>query len=456
LNFLIEGFLKWKHSRKSNFKLKIAGEMWIKSSDISASIKKYKTNPDIEFTGYISEEQLKEIYSHASGFVHTSYEEGFGFPVLEAMHFGLPVLCSRNIATEEISKPYSITVDPLDINSYTSGLDKLNEVITSGKRIKYDIKYSPNLMQNQLEELLDKLTSKIRKYHKIQIPPALTSEQAIEKTLVYSNLFNSGIKKDKLHKQIFDKLLNLNELHQIIEKLIAEDLISFNDDVVKLKSNGKGFYNKVKKSIDNKKLIKIVNFLYMLPLTSMVSLSGGTTHYGIENHDDVDVFIITKPNTVYLVYFIIHLFSIFFKVRDVLCVNYLIDEVNLFIDHTHDPYTAHQIISLTPLKNERMLHQFWKENDWVREFFPNFTYNEEENQKSSKFYFLFKPLNNILMSFYRYIYHNRLRLPDPEDSVKLTERCIKLHTNDHRDKIMNEFKIAWEEYSNSYKLTYKL
>ena len=453
LNFLIEGFLKWKNSGKNNYKLKIVGELWIKSPAMISLLKKYRNNTDVEFTGYVTETQLYEIYSGASGFVHTSFEEGFGFPVLEAMHFGLPVLCSRNIATEEISKPDSISIDPSNTESYLEGLDKLENLIHEKKQINYHIKYTPGLMSNQLGELLEKLTTLVRKYHRIKIPSAETPEQAIEKTLVYSNLFNSGIRSDNIHKQIFDKSLSPNELQRLIEKLTSMDLISHDDGMLKLKNFEEGFYVRDKNKIENKKLRRIIDFLLVLPFVSLISFSGGSTHYGLENHEDIDLFIITKPNTIYIVYFLIHIYSVLFKVRNILCVNYLLDERNILIDHSHDPYTAHQVISLTALKNEKMLNHFWKANDWVKEYFPNFEYSENEIKKSSKFYAVFKPFNNILMLFYKTLYRDKLKLLQKDDSMKLTNQCIKLHTNDYRDRIMNEFKAAWEQYSRSYKLT---
>jgi glycosyltransferase involved in cell wall biosynthesis len=51
--------------------------------------------PDqVKFLGYISNEQLEELYRTASLFVSLSFDEGFGIPVLEALYCGCPVLLS--------------------------------------------------------------------------------------------------------------------------------------------------------------------------------------------------------------------------------------------------------------------------------------------------------------------------------------------------------------------------
>jgi glycosyltransferase involved in cell wall biosynthesis len=464
LNFLIEGFLKWKNSQQLNYKLKIVGEVWIKSRSVADLLNKYSNHPDIDFTGYVTEEQLEEIYSGASGFIHTSFEEGFGFPVLEAMSYKLPILCTKGIATEEISRPKSITVDPINSESYMEGLDKLQGLILNEKRIDYKIKYTPEQMCGQLNELLERLSARVTKIYRVNIPKAKTHEEAIEKTLVYSGLFNAGIREVNLHKQIFDLQLTKEEMATALENLLLKEIINKQNDLIELKNNDEGYYKKKKKVINDNTVHKILNFLHKLPLVSQISFSGGTANYGIHDHDDIDLFIITRPYTVYIVYFIIHIYSVIFRLRKELCVNYLIDEINLHINHSYDLYTAQQIISLISLKNQNMINKFWNENEWVKKYFPNFeigqsNYEDEKENRNdgitegesystsdSDDYSLFRFVNKVLMIFYKFLYRNKIKSLDNKSSVILTEHCMKLHSHDHKSKIINEFKKAWDNY----------
>ena len=57
----------------------------------------------VDFTGYISQEQLASYFQHALGYVFPSTNEGFGLPVLEAFSFGLPVIISRQGALMEVA-----------------------------------------------------------------------------------------------------------------------------------------------------------------------------------------------------------------------------------------------------------------------------------------------------------------------------------------------------------------
>jgi len=68
----------------------------------------------IIFTGYITNEQVRRLYEKADAFVFPSLSEGFGLPVLEAFHFGAPLLCSSTTSLPEIAGDAALYFDPAD------------------------------------------------------------------------------------------------------------------------------------------------------------------------------------------------------------------------------------------------------------------------------------------------------------------------------------------------------
>ncbi|KAB2845289.1 MAG: glycosyltransferase family 4 protein, partial [Melioribacteraceae bacterium] len=338
LTFLVENFLLWKEIRKTNIKLKLAGELWIKNKETKNLLRKYSSNESVDFLGYVSEDELKNLYRNASALVHTSFVEGFGFPILEAMSFNLPVLCSKNTAAEEISSPYSININPSDPVDLIFGFDELFDL--KNQIVKYrHIQFSPELMREQLNPVLEKLESIIIPKIYKQNFKARDTEEAVLKTLLYAGLFNSGISKEDLLKNIFYVKLSQQELDNILINLFNKNEIHYNGNSVHINSVSKDFYKKEKQIIEEQKVQKIFKILNNLPFVSAVALSGGTANYGINNHNDIDVFIITKPHSAFIVYLLIHLFSLILKVRNELCANYLIDENNIRINNNRDIYT---------------------------------------------------------------------------------------------------------------------
>jgi len=444
LHFLLKTFIKWKDITKVDLKLIIAGEFWLKTTETKKILNEFNDCSSIEFTGYVDEDKLKGLYSNASGFVHTSFVEGFCLPVLEAMHYKLPIICSFNTGAEEISKPNSIIINPYSEKSLLNGLDKLFELIKTKRKIDYEIKYSPSLMRKQLSEVVEILKSKVKNKILISVPVARNKEEAVEKTLLYSSLFNSGMNKAYLHQSIFDVKMNEEELERILLKLYLQNKIYFKNDSVFLNYSS-SLKNKSKKIPNHSKNKKALRLLGFIPFISSASLSGGTVQYGYENHNDIDLFIITKPNALYIVYALIHVFSLFFKVREELCANYLIDERVMEIKYPHDFYTAHQIISLRAIKNKKLLDCFFNQNNWIKEYFPNFSWEKTDLDKQAKNIFL-SPLNKIIKFFYRTIYRKKLSESKNNNSIKLEELCIKLHTNDNRSRITEEFFRAIKDY----------
>jgi len=79
----------------------------------------------VRFIGYVDEADKAVLLSGAKGFAFPSLYEGFGFPVLEAMACGVPVLCSNTSSLPEVAGEAALQVDPLNIDEIASGLRRI-------------------------------------------------------------------------------------------------------------------------------------------------------------------------------------------------------------------------------------------------------------------------------------------------------------------------------------------
>jgi glycosyltransferase involved in cell wall biosynthesis len=80
---------------------------------------------DVVFTGRVSDEDLVALYSGAACFVFPSLYEGFGFPVLEAMACGCPVVTSTASSLPELAGDAALLVDPADPDAITAAIARL-------------------------------------------------------------------------------------------------------------------------------------------------------------------------------------------------------------------------------------------------------------------------------------------------------------------------------------------
>lgn len=112
LKKLIEAFLMLKNS---TLKLVLVGKEHptFATTDFAIPIERKK---DIIFTGYISDEKLRDYYISAKVFVFPSLEEGFGIPPLEAMSCGCPSIVSNASSIPEVCGDAALYIDPKNTN----------------------------------------------------------------------------------------------------------------------------------------------------------------------------------------------------------------------------------------------------------------------------------------------------------------------------------------------------
>ena len=79
----------------------------------------------VHVTGYVSRGELGRIYRNALGLLFPSLYEGFGFPVLEAMRWGTPVITADRSAMPEVAGGAALLVDPLDAGGIARAMARL-------------------------------------------------------------------------------------------------------------------------------------------------------------------------------------------------------------------------------------------------------------------------------------------------------------------------------------------
>lgn len=81
----------------------------------------------VRVLGFVPHGDLAPLYAGAAVFCWPSFLEGFGFPVLEAMAQGTPVVTSKGTSTEEIVAEAGILVDPRDTGAIAAGIRSVLE-----------------------------------------------------------------------------------------------------------------------------------------------------------------------------------------------------------------------------------------------------------------------------------------------------------------------------------------
>jgi predicted nucleotidyltransferase len=141
--------------------------------------------------------------------------------------------------------------------------------------------------------------------------------------------------------------------------------------------------------------------LVRFPYVRGIGISGSLSKNFADEQSDIDLFIITAANRLWIARTLMHLFKkLTFLVnrQHFFCMNYFIDEQGLEIIEKNI-YTATEIATLIPLEGDIAFEKFYSANAWNRFYLPN-----NIMRLSSA-----KPLKNgVLKRFAEVLLNNRL------------------------------------------------
>ena len=145
LERLILSFKKLIEDKRMDYQLVLVGELdyfYQRLIKMSSAVPSNR----IIFTDFVSDSDLNILYQNASLYVFPSLGEGFGLPPLEAMAFGLPVVCSKATCLPEILGEAALYFDPENTEEMA---EKIKQVLKS---------------QKLQEKLIDQGFKRIQKY----------------------------------------------------------------------------------------------------------------------------------------------------------------------------------------------------------------------------------------------------------------------------------------------------
>ncbi|MBL7738086.1 MAG: hypothetical protein JNK14_02620 [Chitinophagaceae bacterium] len=205
---------------------------------------------------------------------------------------------------------------------------------------------------------------------------AAGTEGAILKTLVYFSLFNYPLTKAEIASymppgtctELFD-----DAMEQLVQDGIIFCIGGFyltEDDPLFVKRRREG--NQQAEEL-LPKAMKIGRFLASFPYVRGVGISGSLSKKYADERTDIDFFIITRNNRLWIARTLMHLFK---KVTFLAgrqhdyCMNYYIDESALKLDD-RDIYTAIETATLLPVYGNTM-DDFFAANEWVGDWFAGY------------------------------------------------------------------------------------
>jgi hypothetical protein len=184
-----------------------------------------------------------------------------------------------------------------------------------------------------------------------------------------------------------------------------------------------------------------LKMLTRIPWVKYIGLTGANAFESCQQHDDLDLFIVTQRKRLWIAYLTIVIISKLTRKRDILCVNYLVDEDNLSIARK-TYFTGVQLVQMIPMYSPEVKQKLLEHNPWVYRELPNagravhkrVEYSLGE-RKESRFQIV-SGFGDLINNYIFSKYAKRLQQKYPSligNSLILTEGVAKLHSRDHHE-----------------------
>ena len=94
-------------------------------AELKQMVSSMALDSQVQFAGYVPDEELVSMYNRATAFVMPSFDEGFGLPAVEAMACGAPVIVSSGNSLGEVTGDAGMLVDPHDQAGLTDAMERV-------------------------------------------------------------------------------------------------------------------------------------------------------------------------------------------------------------------------------------------------------------------------------------------------------------------------------------------
>lgn len=290
-----------------------------------------------------------------------------------------------------------------------------------------------------------------------------SSQKTIIQTLIYSDIFDYPLTREEVWKYAISE----QPLHQanFLNKLLKPSFpYIYHRGFYVLKSRKEVISLRLSRQIiAQQKLFiakQVSKLLSLIPTVRFIGITGTLSMLNTDEEDDIDFFIITQHNTIWITrLLILALLECIgkrrkrgeVKAQDKICVNLIIDEAALALPVTlQEIYTAHEVVQIQPLFDRNNTYvKFLHKNVWVTNFLPNAikVSDYQSNRVTRKigiytlilcyFVILFNPFAKILQLWY---------MKKQYTSDIINDNMLAFFEEDTRRKVLREYERRVKEY----------
>jgi hypothetical protein len=285
-----------------------------------------------------------------------------------------------------------------------------------------------------------------------------TREIAIARSVIYASLFDYPLTLEQLHYSLVESDQTRAEILAVYEgSELLREIIEYRDGFFFPAGRGDLVEERrTREARSDEFLVQhrlALRLICALPFTRLVALSGSIAHRNLEPNGDLDLFVVTHGPRVWTVTVMLLVLTKLLRRRRTICANFVLADSHLSVDQ-QDLFTANQMIHLRPLIGADVFQRFLAANPFVAHCYPN---TGDHDPLPAPLDVRSRPLalakrvletilgapSPILEALCRraYAWHLRRRAASwrSPDQVRLQSDYLKLHTQSHRQLVLDRF-----------------
>lgn len=289
------------------------------------------------------------------------------------------------------------------------------------------------------------------------------------KTILYFSIFRYPLKNEEIHS--YTNYVDISQTEKELQHLIAEKILIKVDEFYVYGSDLDSVIKRLRGNLQAKKAIvkahQKAKLIAKFPYVEAVGISGSLSKEYYDKNSDIDFFVITKPNKLWICRTLLMLYKKIFLLdsRKYFCVNYFVSSDQMEIEEKNR-FTATELKTLIPMHGKTIFEQFYQSNKWVNDYFSKFepqidTVSDKRKPVFScliEFAFDTK-FGTIIDSVLKVItlkkWKSKFHYMNEEDfkiALKTTKTVSKHHPSNFQKKVILSLNIKLEEVQSKYNL----
>lgn len=275
--------------------------------------------------------------------------------------------------------------------------------------------------------------------------------KSILQTIIYSDIFDYALIKEEIWKFLIGQRISRGSFGKALTEL-PHVKWEHEKGFYFLSGRGEIVKKRIKSKKESQKKItlakKIIEKLSLIPTVLFIGISGGLALENAEKNDDIDLFVITSKNALWITRLILVFLLIIMgeyrgrgkKESQKVCLNMLIDEQALtFEKNRQNLYTAHEIIQLKLMFDRDNFYEKFKAfNKWILKYLPNTNIKSTNNKKQEKsFLSLFEKLAKTIQLWY---------MKEHRANETINDKMLAFHPFEYKNYVLEEYNKRLKRY----------